>query len=167
MNLFKKYIFVICLFLFTFFSSYSQVTLNDMIKIHSMNIDEFETFCLKNNFEINEIIDTGLISGITYVKGFGNETRYIHFYKKYIRLDKRISYETSDNNEILTFKKNLNDLGFKIIESDFYKNQNGDNRKKTVYRNQSFEVTIILIPSSDGKFSGVYNIGLNKIQNKD
>lgn len=132
----SKY-FSIILFFFTITSN-AQVNLTEMISMLKMNSDKFETYILNKGYEFSNVKDTDKVFGFTYVKGYEKETKYITLYERYFNKGKHLTYQTSNKKEYLLIKKQLIELGFKLVES---LNHDGSIAKK--YKNNSYELTLI------------------------
>ncbi len=149
-------------FLLMFFVStisYAQITLNDMKTILKMDYDSFETFVMNKGFTFDNRRNDDLES-ITYVKGFGEKTKYISIYTK-IRKNykKSVNYQTESEVEYLSIKKQMKEQGFYFFETY----ENNDNKTFTkAYRNKIYELRVHSIRN---EFNTVtYEIGFDYIE---
>ncbi len=104
------------------YTSFSQITVSDMIKVYNMDFDQFETFSILKGFELNEIQNNKQKSGHVYVKGVDENTKYLSLHTNHYGF-KKVCYQTSNSIEYLTIKDELKSKGFTLISTD---NFNGD-----------------------------------------
>jgi len=152
-----KYIFSI-LFLCSSYFSFGQMTLNELMKIYSMDMDQFESYAITKGYEFSNFDKDEDINGATYIKGVGKQTKYLSYYDTYFEYGKRVGYQISNSSELLSIKSQLNSLGFKLFKSYFIE----DNQVKQ-YRNKSFELSIFTIPPNEENNFVTYEISLKKI----
>jgi hypothetical protein len=124
------------------------MTLNELQNILKMNQSQFETYCLKNQFELQKYWDDDVSFGTEYTKGLGKKTKYLTLYDKFFSKGKTLTYQTLDINEYLTIKEQAENAGFKII--DTYILDNG--YKYVDYSNSKY-----LFGTSSGKNSSSGN----------
>ena len=119
--------------------SYAQISLNDMKNIIKMDFDSFETFAMNKGFSFGEIC-TGGEECVNYVKGRGEQTKYIILFTKIIDVyKKRVSYQTNSETEYLLIKKQMKEQGFSLLKTLPYE-------KKGVlfkyYKNKNYQITV-------------------------
>jgi hypothetical protein len=129
--------FLLVLFISTI--SYAQITLNDMKSIIKMDFDSFETFAMNKGFSFGEIC-TGGEECVNYVKGRGEQTKYITLFTKIIEFyKKRVSYQTNSETEYLLIKKQMKEQGFSLLKTLPYE-------KKGIlfkyYKNKNYQITV-------------------------
>lgn len=114
-----KFIFSFALLLIAF-SSFSQITINDILKITKMNSDEFELFAIDKGYHFNKYKDEYNQEGVVYSKGGGSNYKCLTFYykNKFVESVKEIYYLTSNTREVLNFKKSIIIYGFKSSTID-------------------------------------------------
>jgi hypothetical protein len=130
-------------FLLVFFVStisYAQITLNDMKTILKMDYDSFETFAMNKGFSFFKIDDEDGSNSIIYIKGQGEKTKYITFYKKYIDFNRKmVSYRTQSQKEYLLVKQQLKEQGFSLYETFQY---DAEGVLFKSYRDKKYELTL-------------------------
>jgi hypothetical protein len=114
----------------------AQITLNEMKSIIKMDIDNFETFAMNKGFLFSNFCDDKFDDEcVNYTKGVGEKTKYITLYTKYNNIyKKKVTYQTSIENEYLLFKKQMKEQGFSLFDKaewqekgvlfKYYKNKN-------------------------------------------
>ncbi len=124
---------------------YSQITIKEMMNIHSMDMDHFETFAIKKGFTFDVIKEDENIFGSCYVKGKGTNTQYIeldsHFYNEGIR----VKYQIHNTTTFLSIKNELNALGFKLIKTETF-----DGSISKTYSNNKWKITVYSGKDGDG-----------------
>jgi hypothetical protein len=129
---------------------------SEMIKIYSMNLDEFETYALERGYTFKEIKDNEeKVYGHTYIQGRGITTKYLTLYTKYIGGIKMVTYQTSISSEFLNIKNQMKTLGFILHTENDY---NGTPHKE--YRNNKYEMSVYTGAGEDG--TNFFEISLNK-----
>jgi len=135
------------------------MTVSEMIRVYKMDMDQFETFAISKGYEFYRFErNEEKYNGICYIKGVGNETKYITHHDKYFSYGSHVNYQTGNTNEILNLKKQIKSLGYKLFNSSFIKN----NIKEEIYRNTTFELVIYTHPPNDEYNSVWYEIGFLK-----
>ena len=134
-----KYIFSLLLVCSSYLS-FGQMTVSDLIKIHSMNVDQFETYAIKKgfSFESIKINNEYKHESYVYLKGKGVNTRYLVLYTKYFDAGKNVLYQTSNSSEFLNIKKEIKKKEFTLINEEV--NEGNLFRK---YRNNKYEITLV------------------------
>jgi hypothetical protein len=112
-----KYLLCIVL-VFATVKSYSQLSLNEMLAVYKMDLDQYEIFALKKGYHFSGIKDTEHAFSASYVKGKGENTRYIDLYTKYFDLGRCVTYQTSINNELLSFREQMKNSGFRLSSTE-------------------------------------------------
>jgi hypothetical protein len=141
-------IFLTSFILISSWSLFSQMTLTELQNILKLNQSQFETYCLRNQYELGKYWDDDVSFGTEYSKGIGKKTKYITLYDKFYDKGKTLTYQTLDFNEYLTIKTQVENAGFKII--DTYILDNG--YKYVDYSNSKY-----LFGTSSGKNSSSGN----------
>jgi hypothetical protein len=139
----------------TSFKSFSQITINDMIAVYKMDLDQFETFVLKRGYEFSSLKDDDQVFGSTYVKGFEGNTKYITLFTRYFSDGKCVTIQTSKEDEFLKFKEQLKIYGYKLVST-----KNIEGRLYKSYKNTIWNLDVFSINDGDG-ITG-YEISLTK-----
>ena len=92
-----KYIFSLLL-VFSFNISFGQMTLNEMMKVYNMDMDQFETYALNKGYEFYKVKNNEYIYGHTYLKGVGKNTKYLTLNTRYFDNGSNVTYQTSNTN---------------------------------------------------------------------
>ena len=154
-----KYIFSLLL-VFSFYFSFSQITISEMMKVYAMNYDQFETFALSKNFELDKIKKDDDIDGIVYIKNRGLYPNYLELDIFNSRYGKLVSFQTSINSEFLRIKNQLYSLGFKLINDRLPLYHEDESSVARSYKNAKWKVII-----NQRKLNGIlcYRIDLQKL----
>ena len=127
------------LFVCIWLVSFSQMTFAEMKNIQKMDLNKFETYCISKGYEFNETIDNGYSFGMSYVKGFDKNTKYLSFYETYVLDDKNVlCYQTSSSSEYISIKTQIEAAGLKLFNTFTH---NGYLHKD--YSNSQYEVTLV------------------------
>ncbi len=133
---------VFILLLFRASLSFSQVfTLNELIKLTTMNMDDADTFISSKKYSFSKSENTEKHSSRTYSfnKNFdGNAQYWLVFYSKYFYTKKSVSWQTNKNEDYVNFKKQLKLNGFTYIDSK----TNNDGSVSFKYTKGKYEVEI-------------------------
>ena len=109
--------FLLSILLLTTKIIFCQIMPNDMLKIHRMNFDEFETFALQHKFEFNESITNDNYKELTFVN-YINDDVHLLTLTIYNDSSKIVSYSPINGNEMLKIKNWISQNGFKFTKSD-------------------------------------------------
>jgi len=139
---FKMKYFITLLLVVLSHISIGQMTLLEFQKVYNMDFDQFEAFALRKGYHFDDFDNNENINGISYVKGLGNATKYLILHDKYFNVNKNITYQTRNTNEILSLKAQLKSAGFQVKRIYFDDNS----IKAEEYRNKSFEFIIYTLP---------------------
>lgn len=139
-----KYIFSLLLVCSSYFS-FSQMTLNELIKVYNMDMDQFETYAIAKGYEFNKFKKDENVNGTIYAKGVGKQTKYLAFYDLYFSDGKNVNFQTGNPSEMINIKNQLKSFGFKLSESYF--NENGTQTR--LYKKGKFELGIYTTPPND------------------
>ncbi len=105
-----------------------------------MDYDSFETFAMNKGFSFFKIDDEDGSNSIIYIKGQGEKTKYITFYKKYIDFNRKmVSYRTQSQKEYLLVKQQLKEQGFSLYETFQY---DAEGVLFKSYRDKKYELTL-------------------------
>ena len=137
----------------------AQITLNDMKSILKMDYDSFETFVMNKGF-IFDSRQKDDFESVSYVKGLGENKKYITLYKRMLNnYKKSVNYQTPNESEYLSLKKQMKEQGFYFFET--YEN-NDENVFTKIYRNKIYELRVYSIKN---KYNNVtYEIGFDFIK---
>jgi hypothetical protein len=114
--------YLLCVFLaFATVKSYSQLSLNEMLAVYKMNLDQFESFAFKKGYKFSSVIDEECCFASCYVMGKGVNTKYITLYTKYFEVDRCVTTQTSIEKELLTLREQMINSGFKLTSTHNYK----------------------------------------------
>jgi hypothetical protein len=144
-----KYIFSLMLVCSSFLS-FGQMTVSDMFKINSMDMDELESYSLGKGFTFNRIEDNENYKGHVYTKGKGDDTKYLTLYTEYFHKGKHVSYQTSNSDELLKIKNQMKNFGFVL-----YNEKTFEGALVKDYKNDKYNIRLI----SEKDF---FTIGLSK-----
>ncbi len=101
--------------------SFSQMTFAEMKNIQKMDLNKFETYCLSNGYEFNNVIDDNNYFGMCYAKVSGLVTKHLSLYDKYEIVYKNVvDYQTGSSSEYLTIKTQLESAGLKLTKTSSY-----------------------------------------------
>jgi hypothetical protein len=148
-----KYILSIILIYSTHFT-FGQLTVSEMMKVYNMDFDQFETYAIMKGYEFQSIAKEDNFFGHVYVKGKGQNTKYIELYSKWFSYGKKVGYQTSNSTEFINFKNELKNKGFILIETEDFK---GSIEK--IYELNNWKLSIYTINNNDGVG---YEISLKK-----
>ncbi len=142
--------------------SYSQISLNEMKTILKMDYDSFETFVMNKGFVFNDRQNDNF-DYVSYVKGYGKNTRYISLYTRSLaNYKKKVNYQTAIESEYLSLKKQMKEQGFYFFET-FDNNENNDEKVfAKIYRNKIYELRVHSIKSEDNIVT--YEIGFEYLK---
>lgn len=162
-----KSFFLFISFLLLSVFGFSQISVSDMIKIYSMNYDQFEDFTLNRGWEIQEVKKNDDYDGITYRKINLLKIEFISLYQRWFDYGKNVNYQTHDGENYLKFKEELKKLDFKLIstKSETINEQNYilNTYKKNISDNLFWELRIYSIPPKKDELYGGYEISLKSI----
>jgi hypothetical protein len=137
--------YLLCVFLaFATVKSYSQLSLNEMLAVYKMNLDQFEIFALKKGYYFSKIKDTEDTFGASYVKGKEENTKYITLYTKFFDVGRCVTYQTSINSELISFREQMKNLGFILIST-----KNSDGALVKTYKKDKRTINIYSINEDD------------------
>ena len=141
--------FVTIIFIYLTTSVYSQISINEMMKIYEMNMDQFETFSLGKGYHFVEARESGFVYG----KDFG---KYI---SKHFGDNKYVHQQTSNVNEYLKFKNQIQNIGFVFKESKSFEKTS---KKGVLYKSLTKNYIkgkwqIILSSVENGQFDIILN----------
>jgi hypothetical protein len=132
-----KYIFSL-LMIFSSYLSFGQMTVSDMVKINSMDMDELESYSLGKGFTFHRIEDNVNYKGHVYTKGKGDDTKYLTLYSEYFDKGKYVSYQTSNSNELLKIKNQMKNIGFVL-----YNEKTFEGALVKDYKNNKYNLRLI------------------------
>lgn len=143
--------YVITLFLISFSSVvFSQITLNDMIKLCNTDLDQFENFALTKGFDYDNLKSNSDIDItekiLIYSKGDGLDKKYLTLYIGNYPIS--VTYQTPIHNEFLILKNQLKNQGFKFISSKTEKDSDNVETFRKYYTNKKW--TFIVSNYNDG-----------------
>ena len=113
-----------------------------------MDMDQFETFSISKGYQFYELKKSENYFGHTYVKGYGENTKYLTLYNKYFSYGNNVTYQTSNSNEYLNFKNQIKNYGFVLHSEDTF---NEDPYR--VFRNKTYEIIIYTLKGGDFEIS--------------
>lgn len=152
----KKNKFYFLLLIFPFYLN-AQLTINDMKAILKMDLDKFETYAYNLGYEYKGFHKTERVYGITFKKGYGQDTKYISLYEKYFNDGKNLTYQLSNKNEYLNLKKQIELLNFRLVRTfDF------EDSLVREYINNTHKISLI-----SGLFNGAETFELTMKFNKN
>lgn len=136
-------------------STYCQLSINEMISVYKMNLDQFENFSLKKGYSFHRIETDGNknITAVSYRMGSGYNTKYIRLYTAISNLGLNVDTQTSDEKDILRIKNGLAEHGFSLINSREFEGK--------YFREYSKDKWLLQIFTRNGD----YEISLSKISN--
>jgi hypothetical protein len=154
-----KYIFSIFLVSMSYFS-YGQITVSEMMRVYEMDYDQFETFALSKNFELDKVKKDENIDGYVYIKNRGLYPNYLEFDIYDRNYGKMVSFQTSINSEFLSLKIQLENLGFKLVNSNLPLIVGNESSFARLYKNAKWKIYI-----SHAKLNDIncYRVDLQKI----
>ena len=126
------------------FSSFSQLKLNEIIKVSKMDRESFEMYSLNNNFQFYEIDENEDFNSFTMVKGGVGNTEYLTHY--FYSSKRRARYQFSIG-KLQNIYKELKAIGFKLVNS-----RNSEFGYEKTYERSNKEEIEILINSQNPKF---------------
>jgi hypothetical protein len=138
-----KYIFSLLLICSSYLS-FSQMTVSDLIKIHSMNLDQLETYCLGKGFTFYQWLNNENYKGHWYVKGKGENKKNLLFHTEFYDMGKYVAYYTSNSNEYLNIKNQMKTFGFVLYSEETF---DGTISKK--YRNSKYQINLDNVRNKD------------------
>lgn len=138
-----KYILIIILICSSHFAL-GQLTVSDMIKVYNMDLDQFETYAIMKGYEFHSIDKTDDFFGHVYLKGKGQNTKYIELYTKWFSYGKKSGYQTSNSTELINFKNDLKNKGFILIDTYDFKG-----RAVKTYKLKNWQLSIFTSNESD------------------
>ncbi len=138
-------------------------TVNQLIKLAQMNIDDFDTYVTKKGYKFSEtsVHDTYQIHSYRLPKIERDKPISID---KYILNPKRknvVNFTTYSTTEYLNFKNALKELGYKFINKEDNKELGGT---YLLYKKGNIQVTLSssLIQTSFGQKATAYEIGIEQ-----
>jgi len=117
--------------------SFCQTNISEMMKVYTMNFDQFETFALNKGYKFKDILDTNDQLEVSYVKGLGSNTKYIKLDLRSFGFGNRVTYQTASSAEFAKFKNEFINIGFKLVETT---NFNGALEKEYILRNWKLKI---------------------------
>jgi len=136
-----KFIFSL-LFVFSSYFSFCQMTINEMMKLYEMDLDEFETYALGKGYELHQIKNNENINGVVYIKNPGLYPNYLELDISNVYRGRFVSFQTSNNSEFLSLKNQIKILGFKLFNDN---NSLFDQKESKIirqYKNKKWLVVI-------------------------
>ncbi len=129
--------FLVLFYIIICFKSFSQLTLVELKNILKMDLNQFETYALNQGYNFEKVKEDEKIFGHNYTKGDGNLTRYLTLYVKYYEYNRHITYQTSDTEEYLSFKKEIETEGYQLT-----KTENFEGTSVKFYSNSTYDLEI-------------------------
>jgi hypothetical protein len=120
-----------------------------------MDLNKFETYALSKGYNFVEVTEENKVFGHTYMKGAGNLSKYLTLYVKNYDDYKKITYQTSETKEYLSFKTEIEKNGFQLT-----KTENFEGTSLKFYSNSIYDLRIFV---GKGEIAdNVYEINLIK-----
>lgn len=139
-----KYILSV-LFIYSSYFSFGQMTFSEMIKIHKMDFEGFETYAIGRGYELENFDrDDENLNGIVYVKGVEKQTKYLKLYDKFYAWGVTVDYQTNNSTEVLNIKNQSISMGYKL--SDTYFN---DKTQVKVYSSKKNTLRVFTMPPNE------------------
>jgi hypothetical protein len=113
-----------------------------MMRVYEMDYDEFETFALTKNYELDKIKKDENIDGVVYIKNRGLYPNYLEFDIYNRNYGKLVSFQTSINSEFLNIKNELKNLGFKLTDHSLPQIIVDESSSSRLYKNTKWKVII-------------------------
>jgi hypothetical protein len=115
---------------FTITSIGQSFTLQELIKMSKMDVDNFDTYVTAKGYVFFNNIDETEDKGVRYVFDLNDEKseaqKLITLYNKYgDKTEYAINYVTGDNKEYVAIKNQIKLLGFKLYQNKVSKDENG------------------------------------------
>jgi hypothetical protein len=134
-------------------------SLNELIKINNINLDDFDTYVTKKGYSFYENNSSSLAEETSYFfKVNGIKTYYISKYQYKDKKREMVSFQTPKNTHYLNIKTELKQLGFKFVET-----RNFNESTFFVYEKGRTELSLIST-TQQGQFGGpkqtVYEISV-------
>ena len=135
----------------------AQLSLNEMFAVYKMDLDKFESFALGKNYNFHEMKESDHTYGMTFVRGLGENTKYVTLYTRFFSYGKAVNMQTGKTTEYLNFRSQLQSQGFKPKSTE-----NSDGSLKKIYIKGAWEVTTYSGNNDDGR--PYHEIHLQKIE---
>lgn len=144
------------LLIFSIHACFGQMTINEIIKVYKLNMDQFEEYAVEKGYEFNKYDRNDDYNGVGYAKGVGKQTKYLTFYDSWFSYGKNINYQISNQNEVFSLKKQLKETGFKLNDTYFMEDKT---TKVEKFRNAKFELSTYTMPPDEDRSYVFYEIG--------
>lgn len=152
--LIMKPFYILFIIVFFSFNSFCQsFSMMELIKMSKMDNDTFDTYVTSRGFKFFNDTNEDQLVGVTYALNRdrieeSKASKFITLYQLYYDRKYSITYQTMNMKDYLQIKKEIKVLGFGLVDSEIFKDNNGASSNHFQYRKGKSRIDLYATPTS-------------------